>query len=921
MNSISGNPPPSHSTPSVAPPTNIQPSRTAPQSTDRTMSAPSLSIDIPAPRSKFVIKHGEVVPEEEADSDAGSAVSSICQSPGWEQLTDTKKKKEKKEAKERKKEQEKANAKALAKAKAEAKHAEKRHKLTKVAPTSNKKPSRMSLLMNRSSSAPVIPQVLAPVVSHVPVMKAWEEEESDNDEARKKIPIESTPEIPAPWGTAHGTPVETTPTGPSPAQEMPPSRVSNDGFIGGLKLKLAEEAYVQDKIRRQSLTEERKAKIAQNQDSYFQFGLGESQVEQVHDSETLDTPSSAEMELVRTPQRWESIYEQAARMTRPESSIPDGDEAHHDRNGRKPRKKTYPPTSYFPIELDDSSSLQNSSINSNRRDTFGQRASDEWDGTGRRPSSAFSSERPTLNTRDTSLDRATSAERGTSAQGHTGGPKTRSEENSYPVIEDRIQAPESKPATSRGRRLSLTSIKNFARNSSADAASTIKHFGKTTQAESGAPVRIPANSRTRSGERSVISPVESNLHDRRSSSKNNVPTLQGIKHAAKAAFNRGATVTSPTELDSSPKVVHVNAQNPRLKNGSASSSATGSLKKAEKFFGQPISGEVGSPTDYYSLSSGKLSASSIQQSPGLVRDSRDRQPDGYHSRSTTDSSEEYSTHDESSSITTPMANSYYDNIPQIHDDDLVSDHPHGSKLSQKNSFTMTNAMPPKPQEQHPSVLNSQRKPDQQAPPVPTLPLSSESTPNPADLRRQSSLSRSVSTPELQQQQQQQQDLSFLPPLRHQALTKPNKEKKLKVKPSPLSQPEQSKSGSLVKSEPRSPVVSKSAETSPTSPISSQYLQNARASIPRPPPRGMPNQSGPDPIAKMFVVCCSCKYFHDMPSKIYECMSRSESVVEDKNLGVSGVVSTSVRCPWCGHGMTTACCAGYAAVVVLREKLH
>lgn len=859
------------------------------------------------------------MPEEEADSDGGSAVSSICQSPGWEQLTDTKKKKEKKEAKERKKEQEKAAAKALAKARAEAKHNERhRNKLTKAAPASNKKPSRMSLMMNRSSSAPAVPQLLAPVIPHIPVMKAWrEDEEGDLDEKRRKVQIEPTPEVPAPWKTAHGTPVETTPVGHSPAQEMPPVRVSNDGFIGGLKLKLAEEAYVQEKIRRQSLTEERKSKLVQNQQSNFEFGVGANPGEHAHEFESVDTPSSSELDSVRTPQRWDSIYEQAARMMRPESSNYDGEEVHHDRNGRKTRKKTYPPTSYFPMELDDSST------NSNRRDTFGQRVSDEWDGTGRRPSSAYSSERPTLNTRDTSVDR-TSAERVSSAQAHAGHQKKKSQENSYPVIEDRIQAPDSKTATSRGRRLSLTSIKNFARNSSTDAASTIKHFGKTTQAESGAPVRIPANSRTRSGERGVISPVESTLHNRRSSSRSNVPTLQGIKHAAKSAFSRSATVASPTELDFSPKVAHVNAEHSRSKNGSASSSADGSLQKAENFFAQPISAETCSPTDYYSLSSGKVSTSSIQQSPGLVRDSRDSQQDGYHSRSMTDSSEEYSTHDESSNITTPMpstTNSYYDNLPQIHNDDLVSDHSYGPNLSQKNFFTMTNAIPPQSHEQHPSVLNNKSKPIQQAPPMPKLPPFGDSSQDPSDLRRQASLSRSVSTPELQQQQQQQQDLSFLPPLRHQALTKPHKDKKLKVKPSPLPQPRQNKSGSLIKSESHSPPVSQSAGTSPTSPVSSQYLQNARASIPRPPPRSMTNQSGPDPIAKMFVICCSCKYFHDMPSKIYECMSRSESVVEDKNLGVSGIVSTCVRCPWCGHGMTTACCAGYAAVVVLREKLH
>lgn len=76
-----------------------------------------------------------------------------------------------------------------------------------------------------------------------------------------------------------------------------------------------------------------------------------------------------------------------------------------------------------------------------------------------------------------------------------------------------------------------------------------------------------------------------------------------------------------------------------------------------------------------------------------------------------------------------------------------------------------------------------------------------------------------------------------------------------------------------------------------------------------------------PIAKMFVECCSCKFYHDMPSKLYECMAKPDAVVEDKLRGISGAITTMVKCPWCQHNMSTSCCAGYAAVVYLKEKLH
>jgi hypothetical protein len=77
----------------------------------------------------------------------------------------------------------------------------------------------------------------------------------------------------------------------------------------------------------------------------------------------------------------------------------------------------------------------------------------------------------------------------------------------------------------------------------------------------------------------------------------------------------------------------------------------------------------------------------------------------------------------------------------------------------------------------------------------------------------------------------------------------------------------------------------------------------------------------EPIAKVLVQCCSCKFFHDLPSRLYECMSHPDAFVEDRRLGVSGAISTTVNCPWCQHGMSTRCCPGYAAVVHLKQRLH
>ncbi|PTB68728.1 hypothetical protein BBK36DRAFT_1191701 [Trichoderma citrinoviride] len=81
--------------------------------------------------------------------------------------------------------------------------------------------------------------------------------------------------------------------------------------------------------------------------------------------------------------------------------------------------------------------------------------------------------------------------------------------------------------------------------------------------------------------------------------------------------------------------------------------------------------------------------------------------------------------------------------------------------------------------------------------------------------------------------------------------------------------------------------------------------------------------GGEPIAKMFVECCGCKYYHDMPSNIYEAMANPEAVIRPPrgNVGFTGALSMTVKCPWCSHEMSTKCCAGYAAMVYVKERLH
>lgn len=80
-------------------------------------------------------------------------------------------------------------------------------------------------------------------------------------------------------------------------------------------------------------------------------------------------------------------------------------------------------------------------------------------------------------------------------------------------------------------------------------------------------------------------------------------------------------------------------------------------------------------------------------------------------------------------------------------------------------------------------------------------------------------------------------------------------------------------------------------------------------------------SSSQPFAKILVQCCSCQFFLDMPSKVYECIAKPDAVIEDRALGVSGAIMTMVKCPWCSHKMSRECCRGYTAMVTLVERYH
>ncbi len=130
------------------------------------------------------------------------------------------------------------------------------------------------------------------------------------------------------------------------------------------------------------------------------------------------------------------------------------------------------------------------------------------------------------------------------------------------------------------------------------------------------------------------------------------------------------------------------------------------------------------------------------------------------------------------------------------------------------------------------------------------------------------------------------------------------------------------------------------------------------------------------IAKLFVICCHCQYWHDLPSELYAKLACPERIPSESRLvrtfsrgkpvsrraslkrAVLGGFSASVgrqdltsaemqiagagtggngerqsetdstmaqpapvSCCWCGHEMTRSCCQGWTTLVRMRERHH
>ncbi|KAI9758973.1 MAG: hypothetical protein M1835_000487 [Candelina submexicana] len=217
--------------------------------------------------------------------------------------------------------------------------------------------------------------------------------------------------------------------------------------------------------------------------------------------------------------------------------------------------------------------------------------------------------------------------------------------------------------------------------------------------------------------------------------------------------------------------------------------------------------------------------------------------------------------------------------------------------------------------------------------------------------RKTSIKRPKSNP-LLHTTAQVQDLSFLPELKHQSLVKPEKARRVSPNGSIASTAPSIGNGSDKSGQtsppqfplPSPPSTRPSSDDGASLPVgasSTNYLgvrpqsyQGGSLLRPSASPRRrsamnpMGSQSGSEaakqlkPLAKMFVICCKCQFWHDLPSKVYEAMAKPRRILEDEVDGATeGNVETRVKCQWCNHFMSTSCCAGWTTVVYLHERHH
>ncbi|KKK19573.1 hypothetical protein P175DRAFT_0501077 [Aspergillus ochraceoroseus IBT 24754] len=132
----------------------------------------------------------------------------------------------------------------------------------------------------------------------------------------------------------------------------------------------------------------------------------------------------------------------------------------------------------------------------------------------------------------------------------------------------------------------------------------------------------------------------------------------------------------------------------------------------------------------------------------------------------------------------------------------------------------------------------------------------------------------------------------------------------------------------------------SVDTIPSSLRSSPAPVGSKIPIKKPAPAAR------DQVDKLFVICCRCKFWHDLPSEAYAKLAATDplTVASDAELSnawdansfsnrftsqenylrtriTTDTSFSPVQCCWCNHNMSKQCCQGWSTVVHMQQRLH
>lgn len=120
---------------------------------------------------------------------------------------------------------------------------------------------------------------------------------------------------------------------------------------------------------------------------------------------------------------------------------------------------------------------------------------------------------------------------------------------------------------------------------------------------------------------------------------------------------------------------------------------------------------------------------------------------------------------------------------------------------------------------------------------------------------------------------------------------------------------------------------KTTRSTPNFDVRSHQHREQRPPVPELPSKGQAKSTRPDPrrgdkVGKMFVICCECQRYHDIPARLYKTMLNPGGVFSGgETRGFEDRVCMTVKCSWCDHQMSTKCCPGVSGVLEVQERVH